>query len=113
MKIIDVSHHNGTINWTQVALDGMKGAYIKLTEGTSFLSKTAYQNYLGAKNAGLLVGFYHYAHANNDPVKEVNFFLEKLGNMKVDLPHCLDLEESKGKNKAQVTAFGLKWMEYL
>ena len=108
MKIIDVSHHNGTISWTQVALDGVKGAYIELTEGTSFLSKTAYQNYLGAKNAGLLVGFYHYAHANNDPVKEVNFLLKKLGNMKVDLPHCLDLEESKGKNKAQVTAFGLK-----
>lgn len=113
VKVIDVSHHNGTINWTQVALDGVKGAYIKLTEGTSFLSKTAYQNYLGAKNAGLRVGFYHYAHANNDPIKEVNFFLEKLGNMKVDLPHCLDLEENKGKSEAQVNAFGLKWMEYL
>ncbi|AIW03362.1 membrane-bound glycoside hydrolase [Bacillus phage Mater] len=58
VKIIDVSHHNGTINWTQVVLDGVKGAYIKLTEGTSFLSKTAYQNYLGAKNAGLRVGLY-------------------------------------------------------
>lgn len=113
VKIIDVSHHNGTINWTQVALDGVKGAYIKLTEGTSFLSKTAYQNYLGAKNAGLRVGFYHYAHANNDPIKEVDFFLEKLSNMKVDLPHCLDLEENDGRTKAQVNAFAVKWMEYL
>jgi len=113
VKVIDVSHHNGTINWTKVALDGVKGAYIKLTEGTSFLSKTAYQNYLGAKNAGLRVGFYHYAHANNEPIEEVDFFLEKLGNMKVDLPHCLDLEENKGKSKAQVNAFALKWMQYL
>lgn len=113
VKIIDVSHHNGTINWTQVALDGVKGAYIKLTEGETFVSPKAYENYLGAKNAGLRVGFYHYAHANNDPIKEVDFFLKKLGNMKVDLPHCLDLEENKGKSKAQVNAFGLKWMEYL
>jgi len=113
VKVIDVSHHNGTINWTKVALDGVKGVYIKLTEGTSFLSKTAYQNYLGAKNAGLRVGFYHYAHANNDPIEEVDFFLKKLGNMKVDLPHCLDLEENKGKSKAQVNAFALKWMQYL
>ncbi|MED3974628.1 GH25 family lysozyme [Priestia megaterium] len=113
VKVIDVSHHNGTINWTKVAMDGVKGVYIKLTEGTSFLSKTAYQNYLGAKNAKLRVGFYHYAHADNDPIEEVDFFLEKLGNMKVDLPHCLDLEENKGKSKAQVNAFGLKWMQYL
>lgn len=113
VKVIDVSHHNGKINWTKVAMDGVKGVYIKLTEGTSFLSKTAYSNYLGAKNAGLRVGFYHYAHANNDPIEEVNFFLKKLGNMKVDLPHCLDLEENKGKSKSQVNAFALKWMDYL
>jgi len=113
VKVIDVSHHNGTINWTKVASDGVKGVYIKLTEGTSFLSPTAYQNYLGAKNAGLRVGFYHYALADNDPIKEVDFFLDKLGTMKVDLPHCLDLEENKGKSKAQVNAFGLKWLDYL
>lgn len=113
VKVIDVSHHNGKINWTKVAMDGVKGVYIKLTEGTSFLSKTAYSNYLGAKNAGLHVGFYHYEHVNNDPIEEVNFFLKKLGNMKVDLPHCLDLEENKGKSKSQVNAFALKWMDYL
>ncbi|WP_454844416.1 GH25 family lysozyme [Priestia megaterium] len=113
VKVIDVSHHNGTINWTKVALDGVKGVYIKLTEGKSFIDPKAYQNYLGAKNAGLRVGFYHYAHCNNDPIAEVNFFLQKLGKMKVDLPHCLDLEENKGKSKSQVNAFALKWMDYL
>ncbi|MDE8676443.1 GH25 family lysozyme [Priestia aryabhattai] len=113
VKVIDVSHHNGRPNWTKVASDGVKGVYIKLTEGKSFLDDKAYENYLGAKNAGLRVGFYHYAHADNDPIKEVDFFLDKLGKMKVDLPHCLDLEENKGKSKSQVNAFAIKWMEYL
>ncbi|GAB1769194.1 GH25 family lysozyme [Priestia sp. RMT2NF4] len=113
IKVIDVSHHNGTIDWAKVASDGVKGAYIKLTEGTTFLDKKSYDNYIGAKNAGLRVGFYHFAHADNDPIAEVNFFLNKLGSMKVDLPHCLDLEENKGKTKAQVTAFAVRWMEYI
>jgi len=58
IKVIDVSHHNGTIDWAKVASDGVKGAYIKLTEGTTFLDEKSYDNYIGAKNAGLRVGFY-------------------------------------------------------
>ncbi|MED4116607.1 GH25 family lysozyme [Priestia megaterium] len=110
---IDVSHHNGVVNWKKVAGDGYKFVYLKLTEGKSYVDKTTYNNYVAAKNAGLRVGFYHYAHVTNHPVDEVNFFLQKLGDMKADLPHCLDLEESKGKSKTQVSTFALQWMEYL
>lgn len=110
---IDVSHHNGVVNWQQVAKDGYKFVYLKLTEGKSYVDKTTYNNYIGAKNAGLRVGFYHFAHPNNDPIAEVDFFIKKLGDMKADLPHCLDLEESKGLSKAKISAFALKWMDYL
>ena len=110
---IDISHHNGVVNWKQVANAGYKFAYLKLTEGKSYIDKTTYNNYIGAKNAGLRVGFYHFAHPTNDPIAEVEFFLKKLGDMKADLPHCLDLEESNGLSKAKVAAFALKWMEYL
>lgn len=110
---IDVSHHNGVVDWKKVAGDGYKFVYLKLTEGKSYVDKTTYNNYIAAKNAGLRVGFYHYAHVTNDPIAEVNFFLQKLADMKADLPHCLDLEENKGLSKAKVSAFALKWMEYL
>lgn len=110
---IDVSHHNGVVDWQKVAAAGYKFVYLKLTEGKSYVDKTTYNNYIAAKNAGLRVGFYHYAHVTNDPVNEVDFFLQKLGEMKADLPHCLDLEESKGLSKAKISAFALKWMEYL
>lgn len=110
---IDVSHHNGVVDWKKVASGGYKFVYLKLTEGKSYVDKTTYNNYVAAKNAGLRVGFYHYAHVTNDPIAEVNFFLQKLGEMKADLPHCLDLEENKGLSKAKVSAFALKWMEYL
>jgi lysozyme len=113
VKVIDVSHHNGNIDWKKVAADGVKGAYIKLTEGTTYLDDQSYKNYLGAKNAGIRVGFYCFAHCTNDPKKEVDFFLKKLGKMKADLPHCLDLETAKGLSKAQVSAFGLEWLNYM
>lgn len=110
---LDVSHHNGKVDWEKVAAAGYKFVYLKLTEGKSYIDNTTYNNYIAAKNAGLRVGFYHFAHPNNDPVAEVDFFLKKLGDMKADLPHCLDLEESKGLSKAKITAFALKWMDYL
>lgn len=110
---IDVSHHNGVVDWKKVAGDGYKFVYLKLTEGKSYVDKTTYNNYIAAKNAGLRVGFYHFAHPTNDPIAEVDFFLKKLGEMKADLPHCLDLEESNGLSKAKVAAFALKWMEYM
>lgn len=55
--VIDVSNHQGSVNWAKVASSGVKGVYLKLTEGTTFLDKRAYENYLGAKNEGLRVGF--------------------------------------------------------
>ncbi|MEH7088123.1 GH25 family lysozyme [Priestia megaterium] len=111
---LDVSHHNGNnIDWKKVAAAGYKFVYLKLSEGKSYVDKTTYDNYIAAKNAGLRVGFYHFAHPDNDPIAEVDFFLKKLDGMKADLPHCLDLEENKGLSKAKVTAFAVKWMEYL
>lgn len=37
---IDVSNHQGTINWTTVASEGVAFAYIKATEGTSTVQNT-------------------------------------------------------------------------
>lgn len=113
IKVIDISHHNIVDDWRKVAKSGVKGVYIKLTEGKSYVDKDAYKNYLGAKSAGLHVGFYCYSHCTNDYKKEVDFFLSQLGEMKSDLPHCLDLEENKGQSKAKVNAFSLAWLGYL
>jgi len=110
---IDVSNHQGDINWVDVAKSGVKFVYLKLTEGQTFLDKRAYQNYFGAKNAGLRVGFYCFSHVTNDPKKEVDFFLKKLGEMKADLPHVLDLEDGKGQSKARINSFALEWLKYM
>ncbi|MDT2045930.1 GH25 family lysozyme [Priestia flexa] len=109
--IIDVSHHQGKIDWNRVARSGVQGAYIKLTEGKTFTDPRVYENYDGAKRAGLPVGFYHYAHCTNDPKQEVAFFLQQLQSMEFDFPPCLDLEVNKGKSPEFVSRFGQAWLK--
>ena len=110
VKIIDVSHWQGAIDWEKVKDDGVKGVFIKATEGTSYVDPKFKENAINAKKAGLKIGFYHFAHPNNDPVKEVEHFLKTIKDFQNDLPLVLDLENNKGLTKSQVTAFAEKWL---
>lgn len=57
---IDVSAHQGTIDWRAVAADGIHAAYVKATEGATFRDPGFEQNWRGARAAGLTVGAYHF-----------------------------------------------------
>lgn len=37
VKVIDVSHYQGSIDWAKVAADGVRGAFIKATEGLGMM----------------------------------------------------------------------------
>ncbi len=58
---IDISHWQGTIDWAQVAGAGKRFAYMKASEGTSFVDPTYPTNRAQAKANGLYVGAYHFA----------------------------------------------------
>lgn len=57
---LDVSHHQGVIDWTSVARDGISFAYIKATEGGDFRDPLFKLNWQGALDAGLDIGAYHF-----------------------------------------------------
>ena len=58
---IDVSKHNGNINWQQVAEDkNIKFVYIKATEGFSIVDSKYKKNLREARATGLKVGSYHF-----------------------------------------------------
>ncbi|MFG3554281.1 GH25 family lysozyme [Micromonospora sp. NPDC047557] len=77
---IDVSSHDhnlGPINWPAVAASGVKFAYVKATEGRTYLNPYFAEDYAAAKDAGLLVGAYHFARPDKrDPINEANFFVD-------------------------------------
>lgn len=57
---IDVSHHQGRIDWRAVAKDGVKFAFIKASEGGDFVDPRFAENWSGAGKAKIYRGAYHF-----------------------------------------------------
>jgi lysozyme len=57
---IDVSAHQGAIDWTAVATDDITAAYIKATEGATFVDDRFADNWTRAREVGVEVGAYHF-----------------------------------------------------
>jgi lysozyme len=57
---VDVSHHQGEIDWARVHADGIGFAYLKASEGSGFVDPRFETNARAARRAGLRVGGYHY-----------------------------------------------------
>ncbi len=57
---IDVSHHQGPIEWRAVAASGVRFAFIKATEGRDFLDPRFEFNWRAARQQGLPRGAYHF-----------------------------------------------------
>ena len=62
---IDVSEHNGTINWQDVVNDGNEFAIIRLGWGNQHMDERFYDNFNGALEAKLKVGIYYYSEATD------------------------------------------------
>lgn len=99
MKIIDVSKHNGIINWNYVKAAGVEGVIIRAGYGRHISQKDSRfeANYSGALAAGLHVGAYWYSYADSpaDAKTEAEVFFEVLKGKKFDLPVYFDIEEQK------------------
>ena len=108
-KGIDVSKHQGNIDWTKVAADGVEFAFIRVglrgygTEGKLVEDEYFEQNIKGALQAGIKVGVYFYSQAITDAelLEEANLVLEKVKPYNIELPIVFDVEKvSGGKGRA-------------
>ena len=96
---IDVSAHNGEIDFNKIAHSGIDFVFIKATEGATFKDTRFHSNYNNAKKAGLKVGAYHFFRFNTDGNLQALNILHSLKGKKLDLPIVIDIEEySNNKN---------------
>ncbi|KZO98338.1 glycoside hydrolase family 25 protein, partial [Calocera viscosa TUFC12733] len=109
---LDVSSYQGTVDWSTVASDGAKFAFIKATEGTDYTNPDFTQQYDGSYDAGLIRGAYHFAHAgphlpdSSSGATQADYFLANGGGWSADgktLPGMLDIEY----NPSGATCYGL------
>ncbi|HEX4225974.1 MAG TPA: lysozyme [Pseudonocardiaceae bacterium] len=93
---LDVSAYQGSINWSSVAANGAKFAYVKATEGTYYTNPDFAQQYNGSYNAGIIRGSYHFATPNTTSgATQADYFIAHGGGWSKDgktLPGMLDIE---------------------
>lgn len=97
---IDVSYHQGDIDWEQVKASGiefvmMRVGYRGYGESGKLVEDTNFQaNIRGASDAGLKIGVYFFSQALNleEVEEEVDFLLERIEGWEIAMPVVYDWE---------------------
>ena len=108
MKGIDVSKHNGVIDWDKVIVDF---AIIRIGFGMYENQKDEMfeRNYSEATKVNIPVGVYHYSYAKSvdEAIKEAELVIKWLNGRKLDLPVYFDIEDDSQKNLSRVILDGM------
>src|SRR5262249_39778838 len=104
---IDVSHWQGTINWDTVRSAGIRFAFTKATEGTTFVDASLARNLSEMRRLGIVRGVYHFGHPTVSPTTQAQHFVTTVRNANGGtasgcLQLCLDLEVTDSRTPAQV-----------
>lgn len=109
---IDVSKHQGHIDWKRVSRMKTNGieisfAFIKATEGITRQDHLFKTNWKQSAQNGLLRGAYHFYYPSRDADKQADNFIKMVKLTKGDLPPVIDIEVSNGRSAEKIRE-GLK-----
>jgi lysozyme len=89
---IDVSHHQGEIDWSEVATADIRFAFIKATEGRDHQDTRFGENWPAADAAGLVRGAYHFFTFCSPGDAQAAHFLGVVPPTVGSLPPVVDVE---------------------
>ncbi len=89
---VDVSNHQGEIDWNALALSGVSFAYIKATEGGMFKDKSFARNWREAERVGVKRGAYHFFTLCKSAIEQAQNFIETVPKEPHALPPVVDAE---------------------
>lgn len=110
---IDISHHQGKIEWKKVKKWKNKKldfVYIKATEGSTYVDITYKNNIEEAKANDFLVGSYHYFRTTSSIEDQFQNFINTIDENQQDLIPLIDVEE---KTNWTGIEFHKKFQEFL
>lgn len=99
MKIIDISQHNGNIDFYKVKNNGIDGVIIRVgwigNKNNHTLDKKFEEYYNKAAEVGLQIGFYVYSYCKTSDalISGTNWMIEKIKFKQCNLASFLDLED--------------------
>ena len=95
---IDVSHHQGTIDWellrNSATIDDypLAFAFIKATESSDIVDSQFKKNFAQAKKYGIMRGAYHFYRTTTPAKQKAEHFIRNVELLPCDLPPVLDVE---------------------
>jgi len=107
---IDVSHYQGRIDWRTVEGDGVGFAFVKATEGTSFVDPAFRRNWNALGETRILRGAYHRFRPGRDAVAQAEHFLAVAPVADGALPPVLDVEATDGVSDARLVRGVRAWL---
>lgn len=89
---VDVSAHQGNIDWEALKEQDVQFAYLKSTEGSSFQDKQFQANWENAQKAGILTGAYHFFSFDSEGKTQAENFINAVPKTAGTLPPVVDIE---------------------
>lgn len=109
VKGIDISRHQGNINWDLLMASGktntnqkVEFVYIKATEGVTRMDNSFEENWQNAKKSGIKRGAYHFFIPWRSGESQAASFLSTVRSEEGDLVPALDFEKSGGRSKKYI-----------
>jgi MYXO-CTERM domain-containing protein len=114
VKGIDVSYYQGTIDWAKVRDDGVRFAFIRVSDGLNTIDSKFETYWAGSRAAGIHHGAYQFFRPNQDPIAQANLLLSKIGTLEPDdLPPVIDVESDGGLAPAQLASKVKQWVDHV
>lgn len=104
--VIDVSHHQGKIDWKKVKRSGVGGAIIRVSDSTGTPDRQCDRNIAQCEKYKIPFGLYIYSRAKDKKKvrKEADIILKKAKGHKIQFPLYIDLEQPGCEKYAKMAA---------
>lgn len=89
---VDVSHYQGDIDWAALSSQDIEFAFIKATEGSSYVDEYFDYNFKRAQASGIDVGAYHFFSYDSAGSTQAENFIRTVTPFEGMLPPVVDVE---------------------
>jgi lysozyme len=114
---LDVSHHQGEIDWKKLMTDSgfdtlIHFVYCKATEGNTHFDRQWVRNRSILNEMGIPNGAYHFFTPKEPAIPQAEHFLNRWVKRDIDLPPVLDVE-TEGFSDQELIANMKMWLDYV
>ena len=113
---IDVSHHQGMIDWSRLRNANINGqpvrfVFIKATEGKDLIDENFNENFYQARQNDIVRGAYHFFSPKTDARQQARFYLKQVHLEPGDLPPFLDVETRGNLSVKELQTAVKQWLD--